>query len=270
MEKVQIEKLKKQVIQNKITLIEMLHESKSGHPGGSLSCMDILTAIYERKIDFSKKERSKVVLSKGHAVPAVYSILNSKGIISDKEILTLRKLNSRLQGHPSVVKIPELDASTGLLGQGISIGIGMALAKKQNCSPEKVYVITGDGELVEGQNYEALAQAAFYNLDNLIVFVDLNKLCLSGTTKDTMNLGDVDLKFKSFGWNCIHINGHNMDEICDALDIVDNNKSKPLVIVCDTIKGNGISFMENDPAWHGGVITDELYIQAMKELKGAK
>ncbi|MFA7109814.1 MAG: 1-deoxy-D-xylulose-5-phosphate synthase N-terminal domain-containing protein, partial [Sphaerochaetaceae bacterium] len=169
MEKVQIEKLKKQVIQNKITLIEMLHESKSGHPGGSLSCMDILTAIYERKIDFSKKERSKVVLSKGHAVPAVYSILNSKGIISDKEILTLRKLNSRLQGHPSVVKIPELDASTGLLGQGISIGIGMALAKKQNCSPEKVYVITGDGELVEGQNYEALTQAVFYNLDNLIV-----------------------------------------------------------------------------------------------------
>lgn len=252
---------------NRQRIIEMLYASKSGHPGGSLSVTEIVTAIYEIAVDFNKKDRTRVVLSKGHTVPAVYAELAQKGIIAEEDLLTLRKFGSPLQGHPAVTRIPEVDASTGLLGQGLSTGVGMALAKRLKGDDHNVFVICGDGEMTEGQNYEALAQAAAYKLDRLALFLDLNRICLNDFTDKILPLGDLPAKIRSFGWRVVEINGHDMEQVVKAVNMCLENKGMPICIVCNTSKGKGVSFMEDNPAWHGGVMTEEQYNTAMEELR---
>ena len=197
---------------NRRTIVDMIHTANAGHPGGSLSVIDVLTAIYETDVDLHAAQRSKVILSKGHAVPAQYAVLHAHGILSDEEMKTLRQLDSRLQGHPCTHRLPEVDASTGLLGQGLSQGIGMAIAKRDKGDPNHVYVICGDGELHEGQIWEAAAQAAQYKLNNLICVVDSNGLSSSGKIPEVIDNRDVAAKFRAFGWEAEDIDGHNMEE----------------------------------------------------------
>lgn len=251
---------------NRMRIVDMLNASRSGHPGGSLSAIDIITAIYENAVDFSSADRAKVVLSKGHAIVATYAELAEKGILAEEQLSTLRRFGSPLQGHPSVVRIPEVDASTGLLGQGLSIGTGMALAKRFKNDPNNVFVICGDGEFTEGQNYEALSQAAFYKLNKLALFLDSNQLCLNGKISEIMDLGDLEQKIKAFGWKTFCIDGHDMKQLSDAVEYCKTNQDLPVAFICRTIKGKGISYMENVPAWHGGVMTEEQYELAKKEL----
>lgn len=261
-----IKELERIANENRKRIINMIYKAKSGHSGGSLSIIDMLTAIYEIDVDFNENPRSKVVLSKGHTVPAQYAILNSKGIIKDEEMNTLRKINSRLQGHPSVVDIPEVDATTGLLGQGLSIAVGMAIAKRNNNDNHHVYAIVGDGEMQEGQIWEALMQAAHYKLNNLILIIDYNKLSSYGDVNQSMNLEPLKQKVDSFNFYTIEIDGNNMEQVVNALYEAYKVQDKPIAIICNTIKGKGISFMENNPKWHNGEISDEEYKIAMHDL----
>ena len=256
--------------ENRKKIVQMIYEAKAGHPGGSLSVIDMLTAIYEMDVDFNSEKRSKVVLSKGHAVPAQYAVLCSKGKIKEEELSTFRKVNSRLQGHPYTVDIPEVDATTGLLGQGLSIAVGMAIVKKHNNENNHVYAILGDGEIQEGQIWESLLQAAHYKLDNLIVVIDYNKLSSSGPVNEVINLDPLAEKLKAFNFHTIEINGNNMQEVVDALNEAYTVKGMPIAIVSNTVKGKGVSYMENNPKWHSGALTDEEYEIAMKDLNKAK
>jgi len=267
MEKENIIGLKVAAIENRKKILRMIFKAHSGHLGGSLSIIDILTAIYALDVDFAAQERSRVILSKGHAVPAQYAVLNSLGIVKDEELDTLRQINSRLQGHPCITKLKEIDATTGLLGQGLSQGIGMALAKKINGDNHRVYVIVGDGEMNEGQICEALMQSAHYSLDNLILIVDRNKLCLSGEVDKVMSIGDITSKIKAFGWNVQQIDGHNMEQIVNALHTAQIPLGKPNAIICNTIKGKGVSFMENQIQWHSATLSENQYKQALIELE---
>lgn len=262
-----IENLKKLANENRKRIIELVYHAQAGHPGGALSIIDILTAIYELDVDFKSEIRSKVVLSKGHAVPALYAILNSKGIIKDEEMTTFRKINSRLQGHPFTGTIPEVDATTGLLGQGLSIAVGMAIAKRNKGDNHYVYAIVGDGEMQEGQIWESLLQAAHYKLNNLILVVDYNKLSSYGDVNESMNLEPLVDKIKAFNFHTIEIDGNNMEQVVNALNEAYKIKDKPIAIVCNTIKGKGISYMENNPKWHTGQISDEEYKIAMQDLE---
>ena len=266
---VDIENLKKLANKNRKTIIEMIHTAKAGHPGGSLSVIDILTAIYEIDVDFNSEKRSKVILSKGHAVPAQYAELYSKGIILKEELNTFRKINSRLQGHPYTGTIPEVDATTGLLGQGLSIAVGMAIAKKNNDDNNHVYAILGDGEMQEGQIWESLLQAAHYKLDNLIVIIDYNKLSSYDNVNESMNLEPLADKIKAFNFH-IEIDGNDMEQIVKALNEAYAISGMPTVIISNTIKGKGVSFMENNPKWHSGAISDEEYEIAIRELERAE
>ena len=256
--------------ENRKRIIEMVYKAKAGHPGGSLSVIDMLTAIYEIDIDFNSEKRSKLVLSKGHAVPAQYAVLASKGIISEEEIGTFRQINSRLQGHPHILDIPETDATTGLLGQGLSIAVGMAIVKKNNHEENHVYAVLGDGEMQEGQIWESLLQAAHYKLDNLIIIIDYNKLSSSGAVNEVINLEPLAEKMKAFNFHTIEIDGNNMQEVVNAVNEAITIKGKPTVIISNTVKGKGVSFMENNPKWHNGAISDEEYEIAMRELNKAK
>ena len=267
---VEIEKLKKLANKNRKTIIEMIHTAKAGHPGGSLSVIDILTAIYEIDVDFNSEKRSKVILSKGHAVPAQYAELYSKGIILKEELNTFRKINSRLQGHPYTGTIPEVDATTGLLGQGLSIAVGMAIAKKNNDDNNHVYAILGDGEMQEGQIWESLLQAAHYKLDNLIVIIDYNKLSSYDNVNESMNLEPLADKIKAFNFHVIEIDGNDMEQIVKALNEAYAISGMPTVIISNTIKGKGVSFMENNPKWHSGAISNEEYEIAIRELERAE
>lgn len=267
---VDIENLKKLANKNRKTIIEMIHTAKAGHPGGSLSVIDILTAIYEIDVDFNSEKRSKVILSKGHAVPAQYAELYSKGIILKEELNTFRKINSRLQGHPYTGTIPEVDATTGLLGQGLSIAVGMAIAKKNNDDNNHVYAILGDGEMQEGQIWESLLQAAHYKLDNLIVIIDYNKLSSYDNVNESMNLEPLADKIKAFNFHVIEIDGNDMEQIVKALNEAYAISGMPTVIISNTIKGKGVSFMENNPKWHSGAISDEEYEIAIRELERAE
>ncbi|HWQ79614.1 MAG TPA: transketolase [Anaerovoracaceae bacterium] len=261
-----IKELKQIANENRKKIIEIVYLAKAGHPGGSLSCIDFLTAIYENYVRLDKTPRSKVILSKGHAVPAQYAILHGKGIIGDEELKTFRKVNSRLQGHPHMVDVPEVDATTGLLGQGLSLGVGVALAKKANGDPNPVFVIVGDGELAEGQIWESVLQAAQYHLNNLVMILDSNKLSSSGPVKDVLNIEPIAAKFEAFHWKTYEIGGHDMEEILDTLEKARNESSKPVAIIANTVKGKGVSFMENNPKWHSGAISDEEYKTAMEDL----
>lgn len=247
-------------------IIEMIYLGRAGHPGGSLSCIDILNYLYNNKVDLNSEKRSKVVLSKGHVTPAIYSVFLGLGLIEKDELKGFRQVNSRLQGHPDRNKIKELDANTGLLGQGLSIGIGMALAKKYTKDDSSVFVIIGDGEMHEGQIWEGLMSGAHYSLDNLVVFLDYNKLSSKGPVNTVMNLESIKEKLTAFNWNVIEINGHSYEEIDAAVNMAEKQKKSPTFIIANTIKGKGVSFMENNPKWHSGTFNNEQYKIAMEEL----
>lgn len=265
-----IENLKKLANENRKRIIDLVYFGKSGHPGGALSIIDMLTAIYELDVDLNAEKRSKVVLSKGHTVPALYAVLNSKGIIKDEEMKTFRKINSRLQGHPFTGTIPEVDATTGLLGQGLSMAVGMAIAKRNIGDNHHVYAIVGDGEMQEGQIWESLLQASHYKLNNLILVIDYNKLSSYGDVNESMNLEPLTDKIKTFNFHTIEIDGNDMEQVVNALNEAYQVTDKPTAIVCNTVKGKGISFMENNPKWHNGQISDEEYKIAMQDLRKAE
>ena len=256
-------------------IINMLTESSSGHPGGSLSCTDILVTLYFNEMRYDVKNpkdenRDRFVLSKGHAAPALYATLSEAGFFPKEELMTLRKINSKLQGHPNMNYVPGVDMSTGSLGQGISTAVGMALAGKLDKKDYRVYTILGDGELEEGQVWEAAMSAAHYKLDNLTAFVDYNGLQIDGNVTDVMNPEPISNKFEAFNWNVISIDGHNYEEILSAINEAKSVKGKPTVIVCKTIKGKGVSFMENQCGWHGTAPNKEQCKEAIKELGGAR
>lgn len=256
----------------RIGIIEGVHSAKAGHPGGSLSAADLLTYLYMHRLnvdpaDPSYADRDRVVLSKGHAAPALYAALALRGFFPMDEMKTLRKIDSRLQGHPDSLKIPGVDASTGSLGQGISIACGMALSGKISCAPYKVYAILGDGELDEGEVWEAAMFAAHYQLDNLVAVVDNNDMQIDGRIGDVMSPYPITDKFEAFGWNVISINGHDFNEMEHAFDQAERVMQKPTVIVMRTTKGKGVSYMENVLDWHGKAPNDEEYEIAMNDLK---
>lgn len=254
-------------------IVSMLTESRSGHPGGSLSAADILTTLFFKEMNISPENpkdenRDRFVLSKGHAAPVLYSVLARRGYFPVEELNTLRKFGSRLQGHPSMKCLPGIDMSTGSLGQGISVAVGMALAGKLDKKSYRVFSLLGDGELEEGQVWEAVMSAAHYKLDNLTAFVDFNGLQIDGDITKVMNPSPIDKKFEAFGWNVLVIDGHNMEEIINAIEEARNYKGKPTVIVCKTIKGKGVSFMENEASWHGTAPSKEQCEQALAEIGG--
>ncbi|GAB6168685.1 transketolase [Clostridium carnis] len=252
-------------------IIEMLYESKSGHPGGSLSCADIITYLYYEKMNIDVNNpkwegRDRFVLSKGHAAPALYSVLAEKGFFSKDELKSLRKIGGLLQGHPDSKKIPGVDVSTGSLGQGISNAAGMAIGLKLQRKTSKVYAVLGDGELQEGLVWEASMAAAHYKLDNLVAVIDFNGLQIDGNNEDVMGIKPLDKKFESFGWNVICCNGHDFDEIDNAFKKADECKGKPTVIIAKTIKGKGVSFMENQAGWHGQAPNEEQKEKALVDI----
>ncbi len=253
-------------------IIEAVYSGKSGHPGGSLSIADIMTVLYFYEMNInpekSKDEnRDRFVLSKGHCAPALYSTLANRGYFNIEELKTLRHIDSRLQGHPDMKKIPGVDMTTGSLGQGLSAANGMAIAGKLDKKDYRVYCIMGDGEIEEGQVWEAAMASNKYKLDNLCVIVDNNNLQIDGTIEEVMSSYPIDEKFKSFGFQVINIDGHNYQEIIDAFDVARNIKGKPVCIIAKTVKGKGVSFMENKVEWHGKAPNEEQYMQALKELE---
>ena len=270
-----IEELKKRAKEIRIGIIEAVHGAKSGHPGGSLSCADILTVLYfnQMNIDPSKphdEARDRFVLSKGHAAPALYSTLANRGYFDVNELVNLRHIDSNLQGHPDMNKIPGVDFTTGSLGQGLSVANGMALGSKLEKRGIRVYCLLGDGEIEEGQVWEAAMSASHYKLDNLCVIVDNNNLQIDGTVEDVMSPYPIDEKFKSFGFYTIKIDGHDIEQIKKALEKAKTVKGKPTAIIARTVKGKGVSFMENQVGWHGKAPNDEQYKEAIKELKKIK
>ena len=259
-------KLRKQVL-------SMIHNAKSGHPGGSLSCIDILNVLYTKCMKHypegaSNKDynnRDRFILSKGHASAALYAILAHCGYFKEEELMTFRKFGSKLQGHPCCHKVNGVEISTGSLGQGLSIGCGMALGLKLNKIDSKVFVYLGDGETEEGSVWEAAMNASHNKLDNLIAIIDRNNLQIDGSTESVKSVGDVNAKFKAFGWNTKEIDGHNIQEIYNAINEA-KQTTKPFAIIAKTIKGKGVSFMENQAGWHGKAPNDEQLQMALKEL----
>ncbi|MBO5349429.1 MAG: transketolase [Clostridia bacterium] len=253
-------------------IIEQVYNAQSGHPGGSLSCADILTVLYFNQMNINPKEpnaegRDRLVLSKGHCSPALYATLARKGYF-DKDLLSdFRKIGSNLQGHPDMNKVPGVDMSSGSLGQGLSVANGMALNSKLEESGYRVYCILGDGEIQEGQVWEAAMTASKYKLDNLCVIVDNNNLQIDGTIEDVKGLKNIEEKFESFGFNVITVNGNNIADLINAFDKAKMTKGKPTAIVAITTKGKGVSFMEDKAEWHGKAPNEEQYNIAMEELK---
>ena len=255
-------------------IVKTVTEAKSGHPGGSLSSVEYATAIYFTQMDVNKDNlestnRDRFVLSKGHASPLLYSVLAERGFIEEEELKTFRKINSRLQGHPSMRKLPGVDMSTGSLGQGLSVAVGMALANKYEGNAHRIYTILGDGECQEGQIWEAAMAAAHYKLDNLLAFVDHNSLQIDGNVRDVMNPTPIDEKFKAFGWNVIMLeDGNDIESVVKDCEEAKTVSGKPTVIVGKTVKGKGVSFMENQAGWHGVAPSAEQCAQALAELEG--
>ncbi|SJZ48854.1 transketolase [Cetobacterium ceti] len=253
-------------------IVEMICAAKSGHPGGSLSAADIVTALYFSEMNVNPQEpkmenRDRFVLSKGHAAPVLYSALAEKGYF-DKELLkTLRQYGSPLQGHPDMKKLPGIEISTGSLGQGLSVANGMALSARISGQSYRTYVLMGDGELQEGQVWEAAMTAAHYKLDNICAFIDSNNLQIDGNVDKVMGVEPLDKKWEAFGWNVIKINGHNFEEILEALDKARETKGQPTMIIAKTVKGKGISFMEDVCGFHGVAPTPEETERAIKELE---
>ncbi len=267
-----MENLQNKAFNIRKNILEMIYTAQSGHPGGALSCADLLTVLYfsEMKInvDCPKDEnRDRLVLSKGHASGALYATLAEKGFFAKEELKGFRKLNRMLQGHPDMRQISGVDMSTGSLGQGLSSANGMAIAGKLDQKDYRVYCIIGDGEIQEGQIWEAAMTASHYKLDNLCAIVDYNNLQIDGKITDVMNVTPIDEKFKSFGFHVISIDGHNLQEIQRAFEEARNTKGKPTAIIAKTIKGKGIDFMENQASWHGKAPNEEEYGIAIGQLQ---
>lgn len=254
-------------------IIEGVHSAKSGHPGGSLSIADTLTYLYFAKMNVypdkpEEPQRDRLVLSKGHTAPALYSTLAQRGFFPEEELKSLRHIGAMLQGHPCI-HIPGVDMSSGSLGQGISAACGMALSAKVSSDTYKVYTILGDGEIEEGQVWEAAMFAAHYKLDNLVAIVDNNGLQIDGKIEDVMSPYPIVDKFKAFGWHVIEMDAHDFDSIEAAFNEAESVSGQPVAIIQKSVKGKGVSFMENNVSWHGSAPNDEQYEQAMGELKAA-
>ena len=266
-----IQELEKKAIEVRKGIIEAVYSGKSGHPGGSLSIADILTVLYFNEMNIDEKnpkweDRDRLVLSKGHCSPALYSCLANRGFFEVEKLKTFRNINSNLQGHPDMNKVPGVDMTTGSLGQGLSSANGMAIAGKMNNKNYRVYCILGDGEIEEGQVWEAAMASNKYKLDNLCVIIDNNNLQIDGTIEEVMSSYPIDEKFRSFGFEIIKINGHDIDEILKAFEVAKNVKGKPTCIIAKTIKGKGVSYMENQVGWHGKAPNEEQYKLAINEL----
>lgn len=271
----EIHELKKIARDLRVDIINMLLEAGSGHPGGSLSAIDMLTCLYFHQMrhnpnDPNWPQRDRLILSKGHGVPAVYACLAKAGYFPKEELMTLRKIDSRLQGHPDRVKLPGIEASTGSLGQGLSIAIGLALASKLDGDAFRVYCMLGDGESQAGQIWEGLMSAPKFKLDTLTTILDYNKGQIDGPTNEIMNLEPIKDKVKAFNWNMIEIDGHNFEQILGALDEAQKTKGKPTFILAHTIKGKGVSFMEGQIGWHGKAPNREQAELAVKEILAAE
>lgn len=252
-------------------VIEMLYRAKSGHPGGSLSAVDTIVALYFAHMNHDPKnpndpDRDRFILSKGHAVPALYAVLAESRYFSVNELKNLREINCMLQGHPVCSYVPGIEASTGSLGHGLSFANGVALAGKLDENEYNVYVMMGDGETDEGQVWEAAAAASHYKLDNLTAFIDRNFLQIDGNTEEVMRLESARDRWSSFGWHVTEIDGHNMKQILDALNETNNHKRQPSIIILNTVKGKGVSFMENNVDFHGVPPNEMEYNMAMEEL----
>ncbi len=256
-------------------VIEAVYNAKSGHPGGSLSIAEILAVLYFNQMNIDEKNpkargRDRLVLSKGHTSPALYSALALRGFFEEDKIKSFRNIESILQGHPDMLKVPGVDCSTGSLGQGLSIANGMAIASKLDSEGVRVYCICGDGEIEEGQIWEAAMTSAHYKLDNLCLIIDNNNLQIDGKVTEVMNVYPIDEKFKSFGFETINVDGHNITELIQAFEQAKKIKGKPTAIIANTIKGKGVSFMENQAEWHGKAPNEEQYKKAMEELNNIK
>ena len=251
-----------------------VHSAASGHPGGSLSIAEIMSVLFFDEMNIDPKNpkmanRDRFVMSKGHCAPALYGTLAERGFFPVEDMKTFRQADSYLQGHPDMKGVPGVDMSTGSLGQGICAANGMALAAKLDNKDYRVYAVMGDGELEEGQVWEAAMFAAHYKLDNLTAFVDLNLLQIDGDVREVMNPTPVDKKFEAFGWNVISVDAHSVEEIRNAIDSAKTVKGKPTVVIANSTKGKGVSFMENQAGWHGTAPNDEQYEQAISELDEA-
>lgn len=270
-----IKELEKLANEIRIQIINQVYNANSGHPGGSLSSTDILTVLYFNQMNINEQEpqsplRDRFILSKGHCVPALYATLAKRGFIKEEELTKFRKIDGLLQGHPDKNKVPGIDMSTGSLGQGLSVANGMAISSKMNHEGYRVYCLLGDGEIEEGQVWEAAMTASKYKLDNLCVVVDSNNLQIDGTVEEVKGLDNIEGKFKNFGFNTIVVNGHDMQQLIDSFETAKLTKGKPTVIIAKTVKGKGVSFMEGKAEWHGKAPNEEQYKQAIKELKENK
>jgi transketolase len=255
------------------TVLGMIHQAGSGHIGGSLSCAEILTVLYEKILRFRPDqplwpERDRFVLSKGHAAPALYAVLAAKGFFDPAELGRLRQLGSCLQGHPCMRRLPGIEMSTGTLGMGISVGVGMDLAAKLQRRSYRIFVLCGDGEMQEGQNWEALMSAAKWRLDNLTVIIDRNHVQLDGREEDIMPLGDLAAKLSAFGLGTMTCDGHSVEQLMAVFDQASQSQA-PCGIIAETVKGKGVSFMEGKSEWHGKPLGKEDYLQAMAQLEEA-
>ena len=253
-------------------IVTGVHAAKAGHPGGSLSCADIMTYLYFEEMNIdpknpNKEDRDRFVLSKGHVAPALYATLANRGYFPVEELTTLRKLGSHLQGHPCMQHTPGVDMSSGSLGQGISVATGMALSAKLSNDDYRVYTLLGDGEIAEGQVWEAAMFAGFKKLDNLVVIVDNNGLQIDGRIEDVCDPNPIPDKFKAFNFHVIEIDGHDFDQIRAAFTEAKETKGMPTAIIAKTTKGKGVSFMEDQAGWHGKAPNDEQYAQAMADLE---
>ncbi|MFA6811523.1 MAG: transketolase [Bacteroidaceae bacterium] len=256
---------------NRKRLMEIVYNAKAGHIGGDLSCMNVLTVLYLKVMNTDscnpkKSDRDRFVMSKGHCVEALYAVLEAKGFISKEITDTLGKFKSPLAGHPTI-QVPGVEISSGALGHGLSVGVGMAIAAKMDNKSFKTYVLMGDGEQDEGSIYEAAMAGNQYKLDNLVAIIDRNKLQISGTTESVMSLGNIRDRWMAFGWDVQEANGDEVDDLVCAFDKIDYQNHQPHLIIADTTKGKGVSYMENDLKWHHGMPTREQYEQAMKEIE---
>ena len=271
--KSEIEELEQKAKRTRINIIKMVHNAKSGHPGGSLSGVEILTVLYNKFLNIPKdwdkspdfSNRDRFILSKGHASPLLYSILAQHGLFDEKELMTFRKFGSKLQGHPAKGYVNGVETSTGSLGQGLSVGCGIALGLKLDKINSKVVIFTGDGELQEGSCWEAFMQASHRNLDNMIVIIDRNKLQIDGNTETVMGLDNLKSKIEAFNWDVYEIDGHDYNQIYDTLEKA-KQCSRPCAIIANTIKGKGVSYMENQAGWHGKAPNDEQLEIALHDI----
>ena len=272
MEKLDLKALRLAAARSRLLAVDAVHEAASGHPGGSLSCLDMLTALYFHEMNIDPKDpknpdRDRFVLSKGHCSPALYATLAQRGYFPEEQLKLFRSIKGHMSGHPDMVNVPGVDMSTGSLGQGLSTAVGMALAAKLQKKSYRTYAICGDGEIEEGQIWEAVMAAAKWKLDNLCIFVDVNGLQIDGPTAQVMPAEPLDAKFAAFGWEVLKIDGHDMQAILDAMAKARTVAGKPTVILAATTKGKGVSFMENQVGWHGKAPNDEQFAQAKAELE---